>query len=471
MSARRDVPRPRRGCEGRVALALVVAFLAPPGCGGAPVPGPRPDVLLVTVDTLRADYLGTYGFGLGTSPRIDAFASGAVVFERAIAASSATAPSHASIFSSRYTRQHSVGYSNGDTRLEDVPTLAEVFRQAGYATGAFVGNAVLQRRIGLDRGFDVYDDELATPEINRGFLYERIAEETVGRALGWLREVEDEAVFLWVHVQDPHGPYAAPGAYRGRFRVPPGPGEKPLPVLEDNSGRSGIPAYQALRDVSLPSVYRSRYADEIFYADRWIGELIDAVEARASDAGNVVLLTADHGESLGEAGRFFVHAATTPEVARIPMILRAPGLAPARRREIVHHVDVMPTLLDLAGLAVPPGTRGVALASVLRGQTPLPARLVYCDSGAELSAYGGEGFMRVGAADAAWKVRGGGEAAPPYWVRYAWRADGSWAPEREGGGLADEVEQYLREALPMATTAPLGSDEVERLRALGYVEP
>jgi len=147
----------------------------------------------------------------------------------------------------------------------------------------------------------------------------------VGRALGRLWADWGEPVFLWVQFQDPHRPYAAPGAYRGRFRVPRVPGAKPLPVLEDNPGRGGIPAYQALRGVSLPSVYRSRYGDEISYADRWIGERIDTVDARASDAGAVVLPTADHGGSYGEAGRFFAHAATTPEVAHVPMIFRALG--------------------------------------------------------------------------------------------------------------------------------------------------
>jgi arylsulfatase A-like enzyme len=457
------------------AIAAATSALSPLGTLGCAEParnGARPDVLLVTVDTLRADHLSSYGFPLETSPRIDAFAADAVVFERAIAGSSATVPSHASILASRYTRGHSVGYGNGESRLEDVATLAGVFREAGYATGAFVSNFLLQRRIGLDRGFDVYDDDLPSAELNRASYFERIAEQTAARALEWLGEVEGEPFFLWVHFQDPHGPYAPPARYRGRFQVPPAPDERPLPVLDDNSGLAGIPVYQALEGMSLPSVYRSRYADEIYYADHSIGALIEAVDARSSPHGAVVLLTADHGESLGEEGRFFVHAVTTPDVAHVPMILRAPGLLPGRRREVAHHVDVMPTLLELADLDAPVGVRGLALGPFLRGEKPIPKRLVYCDIGAELSAYGGDGFVRVLDVRGAWESEGdaGGHGVAPFWARYTWNADGSWALERVGGGLDDEIRGYLRKAIPMAKAQSAGRDFVERLRALGYTE-
>jgi arylsulfatase A-like enzyme len=452
--------------------ASALSTLGMLGCEEPDRKGAGPDVLLVTVDTLRADHLSSYGFPLETSPRIDAFAAEAVVFERAIAGSSATVPSHASILSSRYTRGHSVGYGNGESRLEDVETLAAVFRGAGYATGAFISNVLLQRRVGLDRGFDVYDDELRTTELNRAEYFERIAEQTTARALEWLGEVEDQPIFLWVHFQDPHGPYAPPARYRGRFRVPPAPDEQPLPVLEDNSGKAGIPAYQELEGTSLPSVYESRYADEIYYADRWIGALIEAVDHRPTPKGAVVLLTADHGESFGEEGRYFVHAVTTPDVAHVPMILRAPDLAPGRRREVVHHVDVMPTLLELAGLDAPPGVRGIALGPLLRDEKPAPDRIVYCDNGSELSAYDSGTFVRVLDVRGAWvdDDDGEGHGIAPFWATYRWNADGAWVVERAGGGLDDEIQEYLRKAIPMRKARSAGSDFVEHLRALGYAE-
>jgi arylsulfatase A-like enzyme len=191
---------------------VLLAGLVALGCG-EPVPARRPDVLLVVIDTLRADYLGTYGFPLPTSPNLDRFADQAVVFERAIAASANTVPSHASLMTSRYVRQHSVGWVNGTTRLEGAVTLAERFHEAGYETGAFVSNFVLRRASGLDAGFDVYDDAFSSAEPNRPDYYERDAAATTARALAWLSERGAEPLFLFVHYQDPHGPYLPPAEW------------------------------------------------------------------------------------------------------------------------------------------------------------------------------------------------------------------------------------------------------------------
>jgi len=286
---------------------------------------------MITVDTLRADRLGAYGFQLATSPAIDRLAAQGVVFERAISGASFMAGSHASIMTSRYTRQHTIGYQNGETRLEGITTLAEIFNEAGYQTAAFVGNVVLDRSSGLDRGFEIYDDELPNTELNRKFVFERIAEQTTERALLWLKNRGSRPFFLWVHYQDPHGPYTPPPEYKGRFQPEFRPDEKPLPVLEDVFGRNGIPSYQQLDGVRHPIIYETRYAEEIAYADHWIGELISHVDAIASDAATIVVLTADHGESLGEGGRYFLHGSSTaPDQAHIPLILRAPGLPAGR---------------------------------------------------------------------------------------------------------------------------------------------
>jgi arylsulfatase len=295
------------------------------GCFGSE--GFEPSVLLITVDTLRADRLGAYGFQLATSPAIDRLAARGVVFERAISGASVTAGSHASIMTSRYTREHTIGYENGGTRLEGITTLAEIFNQEGYQTAAFVGNVVLDRSSGLDRGFEIYDDELPSPELNRKFTFERIAEQTTESALLWLKNRDSRPFSLWVHYQDPHGPYSPPPEYKGRFQPELRPDEKPLPVLKTLLGLNGIPSYQELDGVRYPSIYETRYAEEIAYADHWIGELISRVDAIASDADTIVVLTADHGESLGEEGRYFMHgSSTTPDQAHVPLIVRAPGL-------------------------------------------------------------------------------------------------------------------------------------------------
>jgi arylsulfatase len=210
-------------------LSALVLSNAGLGCFGSE--GPEPNVLMITIDTLRADRLGAYGFRLATSPAIDRLAAQGVVFERAISGASFTSGSHASIMASRYTREHTIGYDNGGTRLEGITTLAEIFNDEGYQTAAFVGNILLDRISGLDRGFETYDDELPGVEVNRKLAFERIAEQTTDRALLWLKNRDSRPFFLWVHYQDPHGPYTPPPEYKGRFKPEFKSDESPLPVL------------------------------------------------------------------------------------------------------------------------------------------------------------------------------------------------------------------------------------------------
>jgi arylsulfatase A-like enzyme len=427
---------------------------------------------MITVDTLRADRLGAYGFHLATSPAIDRLAAQGVVFERAISGASFTSASHASIMTSRYTREHTIGYENGGTRLEGITTVAEIFNEEGYQTAAFVGNIFLDRISGLDRGFEIYDDELPSAELNRKFSFERIAEQTTDRALLWLKNRDSRPFFLWVHYQDPHGPYTPPPEYKGRFQPEFRPDERPLPVLKEVMGLNGIPSYQELDGVRRPSIYETRYAEEIAYADHWIGELISHVDAVASDAETIVVLTADHGESLGEGGRYFSHGSSTaPDQAHIPLILRAPGLPEGRRTEIVHHVDVMPTLLDLVGFETPADTSGIALGPVLRGDSSLPDRLVYCDEGFDLSAYGSEGFVRVGGILAAWNLGEVDHPArmAPRWTEYRWTPGEPWQVVDSIEEISKEtIRSYFREAIPMVDAQERSESRVEMLRALGY---
>jgi arylsulfatase len=447
------------------AVATFAVFFTASGCH--PRPHRPPNVVLITIDTLRADRLGSYGYELDASPRIDALAREGVVFERAVAAAAMTAPSHASIMTSRYTRGHSIGFGNGTTRLDGLATLAEVLRDAGYATAAFVGNMVLARHTGLDRGFERYDDDLS--RVVAPNVVERIAGETSARALAWLEQVGPQPFFLWLHLQDPHGPYAPPPAYAGRFRVEAPPGEQALPSLEGSRGRGGIPDYQKLAGLSRPSEYEGRYADEIFYADRHVGELLDAVDAQPSGPA-IVLLTSDHGESFGEGGFYFVHGhETTPDVAHVPLILRAPGLPPGRRKDVVSHVDVMPTLLELAGLAPLPGASGVALARFVRDGEPLPDRLVYCDIGPELSAYSGGGFVRVSGLGGPWRNPKRLPRAH-HGLEYVWRDDGSWSLLRADAPLDDRLRTYSRDAVAFVASPSLTPAFVQGLRALGYGE-
>ncbi|MCS5637548.1 MAG: sulfatase [Myxococcota bacterium] len=455
--------------SSRLRVCLVFLLLLPLACKGSRPTGS--DVLLITIDTLRADYVHAYGFPLEITPTMDALAARGALFENAIAAATLTAPAHASIMTSRYVREHSIGSRNGDTRLEGVPTLAERFAEAGYETAAFVSNAVLRRKIGLDRGFDVYNDELPSREKNRDHFFERVAEATALRAMEWLAaRPPGQPIFVWLHLQDPHGPYLPPEQWSGRVGRVPLAMKGELGLLEENSGRAGIPLYQALGDLRDPGRYAGLYAEEIQYADHWAGQVISAVEARSGERGSVILLTADHGESLGESGWFFQHGqSTAPELARVPLMVAAPGLEPARFSGTVSHVDIAPTLLSLAGLPALAGARGQALDALLRGEQLPEDRLVFCDTDGESAAYGSGSWTRLGGPDASDHTEG--RQHPVRFESVRRSAGGKWRPAELDARALGILNEYLDRRVPLVGTEPMEPEYIEQLRALGYVDP
>jgi arylsulfatase len=445
-------------------IALALCSCADEVTCGAPA-APGPDVLLVTLDTLRADHLGAYGAPPDATPALDALAARGVVFERMLAASSRTAPSHASLFTSHWVRDHGIGYRNGSTRLGDEPTLASRFAAAGYQTAAFVSNSMLRRRIGLDAGFDLYDDALPDHEANRP-VFERTAEKTTARATRWLRETREapQPRFLWVHYNDPHGPYTPPARY---VKEPPGEPATTLPVLQIQRGFHGIPAYQALDGQDDPRQYLARYAGEIRYLDDSIGALVESFERDAGRSGAIIAITADHGESLGEEDMWFSHGfATTPNLAHVPFLLLADGLPGGRVSTPVHHVDVLPTLLELAGLPVPEDAAGRALGPVLRGEAQLAEdRPLYVDVGAEVSVYRGKTFLRARFGAAL------GNVAEGSFGTYRWDGGASWQRLDDSTSLALLALAYDRDRAPLHYANAPDADDQRRLRALGYLPP
>jgi arylsulfatase len=337
----------------RTALLLLLALLAI-ACDGAHEG--RRDLLLITVDTLRADRLGAYGSPLGLSPQLDALAAESQVFTRAFSPASYTLPAIISLLTGRQPDELGIR-ANVSVLRGGVPTLATQLWTQGWRTGAVVSNAILQKRVGIHVGFDLYDDEFPDWETNRR-VPERIAADTTDAALEMLAALAADGdgaapIFLWVHYQDPHGPYTPPDGYRERYleverRAP--DGLRQLPVDESQVGNGGIPAYQQVGDSHEVAFYRAGYDGEIHYVDEQIGRLLRTVASGGPLADAVVVLTADHGEGLGERDYWFAHGEyLTDPIVHIPLFVRAPGIGAGRRDDVVSLVDLAPTLTRLVG--------------------------------------------------------------------------------------------------------------------------
>ena len=356
----------------RLRIALVAACVA--GCGASPPPR---SLLLVSLDTVRRDHLPTYGYARPTAPRLDAFARESLVFENAFAQHVNTGPSHASMFTGLYPHTHASVF-NGSRLGEGHVTLAQLLARTGFRTAAFVSAAPMRSGLtGLGRGFGHYDDDF---EGGR-----RSGRETVRRALGWLEGLApEEPYFLFVHLYDAHGPYHPKGRYAQLFRSP-----DPGPRVEN------IPHYQQLEDGGRPLVHLNPYVDRydalLRVLDDRLGELLDAVDREQT----VVMVLADHGETLGERHRPLDHGGQVfDEQIRIPLVLSAPGLGAGRVEAPVETVDLLPTLLELLGVAPPTGlvVQGRSLLPLLGSARGAPPREVFSSSRALARRHADRGY-------------------------------------------------------------------------------
>jgi arylsulfatase A-like enzyme len=338
----------------RVLVPALTAIALAAGCRDASEPPHH--LLLITVDTLRADRLEAYGGAAGLTPRLDALARRSEVFLRAYAPSSFTLPSVGAIMTGRYPQELGI-WKNESGVPESAATLAAELRGHGWRTAAVVSNFVLRRRSGLAAGFDLFDDALPQREAVRKWP-ERVAADTTTAALEVLDGCAagaDARCFLWVHYQDPHGPYAPPGDRRRRFleaeRDAPD-GRRLLPVQGEGVPLGGIPPYQFLdgrRDVAF---YRAGYDAEVQYMDEEVGRLLDAFAERGLVNRTAVVFAADHGEGLGEGDYWFAHGEfLTDSLVRVPLLIRDPRRSPRRRDDLVSLVDLYPTLLALVAVA------------------------------------------------------------------------------------------------------------------------
>ena len=298
---------------------------------------PAPNILLITLDTTRADRMGFLGSNRGLTPNLDELASQAAVFTRAYAQAPLTSPSHATILTGTYPQFHQV-YDFPDVLAEDLPYAPAILRSRGYHTAAFIGSIALDPNggaPGFDRGFDTYDAGFSTAafdkEEDRYRTVERRGGEVVEHALAWLNSHPQGPFFMWVHLYDPHEPYEPPEPYKSRYAAEP-------------------------------------YDGEIAYMDSAVGKLLRELKTRGLYDGTMIAVMADHGESLGAHGEnnhgFFLY----DETIRVPLVIKLPqtGAAEKRIENRVELVDVMPTLLQIAGAAVPAEVQGKSLVGLMK---------------------------------------------------------------------------------------------------------
>ncbi len=417
----------------------------------------RPDVILLTVDTLRVDHVGAYG-GAPT-PAMDALAARGLTFEQAYAPISVTGPSFATLLTGLTPTRHGVVrnvFRGGESLAPEITTLAEILAAEGYDTGAFVSGFTLRRELGLDQGFGTYDP----PNANR-----RLGDETADAAVDWLRE-QWGPVMLWYHSYDPHGPLSAWCS--------------PSPDAEDRrhrADRKRIPRYQRMTGVYDPDEYARCYAEAVAFADAQLGRLLAALEREGRLERALVVLAADHGETFTERDLWFDHGTfASEEQLHVPLVLKLPDDARAGERDtaLVGLHDVMPTVLEVLGLP----TSGLDGRSLLTspGHASLEGESSHCKREQVLDCrpYGVDGkifAVRTSASTVVRRPTGDGVVYETY--------DRARDPEERRprgatpAALKSQVDALAasRAAMGLQDAPSDGDDpETEALRALGYVE-
>jgi arylsulfatase A-like enzyme len=438
---------------GVVAMALVSL-----ACPGPPEP-PR-HLLLISVDTLRADRVDAERM-----PRIHRLAQKSDRFERAWATAPFTLPSISTMLTGRDPQVTGI-HANLARLPLDVPTLSTRLSEIGFATGAVVSSSVLTPDARLNGGFDLYDAPLPDRVARRPDVRDRRANATTDAALKALDTLldGDQRVFLWVHYQDPHGPYTPPRSWlQSTPRAEPS-GPQDLPIVSEGVG--GIPSYQYLHPVRDPSAYRRRYDAETRYTDHELGRLLASLQDRGILDETVIVFTADHGESLGEQSYWFQHGDLLNEASlRIPLLIHVPGRAGRTRVDPASLVDVVPTLAALFGFP----------ASDLRGRDLLSqdadewAGPIFFGTWVKKGPYESHAILRDGYRFVR-SIRGDERTEQLYRIPDEERDVGQELPERFVE-LRAALDAHLAALEPAPALAPasLSDEDREALRAMGYL--
>ncbi|MBI1941015.1 MAG: sulfatase-like hydrolase/transferase [Acidobacteria bacterium] len=324
------------------ALLLLSLSARPAGLGAAEA---KPNVIVISIDTLRADRLGCYGYRQIETPAIDALAQSAARFTRAYTPVPITLPAHVSIFTGSFPMGTGIHDFVGNKLPAGALTLAEVLRDNGYTTAAFLGSAVLDSRFGLNQGFGTYFDHFDLTRADEASLdrLERRGDRVIDEALSWLKRNPRQPFFLWIHLYDPHAPYRPPEPFARRYRARP-------------------------------------YDGEIAFADAQVGRLFSFLKAADLFSSSLIALTSDHGEGLGEHGEvrhgFFIYNSTL----QVPLLIKVPGVAPRVIEEDVSLVDLMPTLLQALRIPIPPAVQGRSLLGEMLGRHPSGRSILYAET-------------------------------------------------------------------------------------------
>ena len=329
----------------RLVSLLTLIALSGAGCARQTLDFSGQNLLFITVDTLRADRLGSYGYRDGATPNLDRLAREGLQFEHAYSPVPLTLPSHIAMFTGRYPYATGVRINGMHFLAEDELTLAELFKSEGYATSAFVSAYVLIEKFGLAQGFDEFEDSLRTMDTIFRFYSETPADEIYDRFARWLDRDRAEPFFSWIHLYDPHQPFEPPPPFAERFA-------------------------------------HDLYDGEIAFVDQQVGRILEKLETKGLTENTVIVVTSDHGEAFGEHVEIGHGLLTYDETMRVPLIIAAPDRLEADRSipDRVGLIDLTPTLAELFGLPLPSKHHGRSLVSLLAGARQQGESTLYFES-------------------------------------------------------------------------------------------
>lgn len=402
-----------------------------------PVPVVPRNVLLITVDTLRADHLGSYGYAAAQTPNMDQWASKGTLFENATTTVPLTLPAHSSMMTGQNPYVHGVRDNGGFYLDEKAVTLAETLKEAGFHTGGFVSAFVLDRRWGISQGFDYYFDnfELSKYKMLSLDSVQRRGDETLEEGLKWMDQNKDSRFFAWIHFYDPHTPYEPPEPFRSAALT-----------------KGGIGLYDG----------------EISFVDNLIGRINDFLVKRNLLSTTIVVLVADHGESLGqhqESGHgFFVYDATV----HVPLIILMPGETPRRIPDQVRTIDIRATILDAVGDTTASKGQGVSLLPLVRGESLEKPLVAYSESYYPRFHYGWSELKAIRTNE--YKYIQAPEQEFYRMPEDPHEKDNLFQSEQKRAALFErELVQMIGEHGEIQQPQAIDDDSLEKLQALGYI--